>query len=44
MDALLYIEAARRCLTDEIEESMMNRMNIIGQNGNEGIHYEKNTL
>jgi len=43
MDALLYIEAARRCLTDEIEESMMNRMNIIGQNGNEGIHYEKNT-
>ena len=44
MDALLYIEAARRCLTDEIEESMMNRMNIIGQNGNEGIHNEKNTL
>jgi len=41
MDALLYIEAARRCLTDEIEESMTNRMNIIGQNGNTGEHYEK---
>ena len=23
MDALLYIEAARRCLTDEIEEAML---------------------
>ena len=44
MDALLYIEAARRCLTDEIEEAIMNRINIIGQNGNEGTHYEKNTL
>ena len=26
MDALLYIEAARRCLTDEIEEAMINRL------------------
>ena len=25
MDALLYIEAAKRCLTDEIEEAMINR-------------------
>jgi hypothetical protein len=25
MDALLYIEAARRCLTDEVEEVMYNR-------------------
>jgi|TARA_R110002124_G_scaffold119405_1_gene277193 hypothetical protein len=41
MDALLYIEAARRCLTDEIEESMINRINVIGQNGNTGEHYEK---
>ena len=40
MDALLYIEAARRCLTDEIEEAMLNRMNIIGQNGNDGLHNE----
>jgi len=42
MDALLYIEAARRCLTDEIEEVMINRMDIIGQNGNTGRHYEEN--
>ena len=40
MDALLYIEAARRCLTDEIEDVMINRMDIIGQNGNTGKHYE----
>jgi hypothetical protein len=44
MDALLYIEAAKRCLSDEIENTMINRMNIIGQNGNEGTHYEENTL
>jgi patatin-like phospholipase/acyl hydrolase len=44
MDALLYIEAAKRCLSDEIEDAMINRMNIIGQNGNEGTHYEENTL
>ena len=44
MDALLYIEAAKRCLSDEIEQVMINRMNIIGQNGNEGTHYEENTL
>ena len=40
MDALLYIEAAKRCLGDEIEEAMLNRMNIIGQNGNDGLHYD----
>jgi hypothetical protein len=39
MDALLYIEAARHCLQDEIEEAMLNRMNIVGQNGNDGLHY-----
>jgi len=44
MDALLYIEAAKRCLSDEIEESMIARMNVIGQNGNEGTHYEEATL
>ena len=41
MDALLYIQAARHCLRDEVEECMINRMNIIGQNGNDGIHYEE---
>ena len=40
MDALLYIQAARHCLRDEVEECMINRMNIIGQNGNDGLHYE----
>ena len=40
MDALLYIEAAKRCLQDEIEESMLKRINIIAQNGNTGEHYE----
>ena len=44
MDALLYIEAAKRCLSDEIEDSMIARMNVIGQNGNEGTHYEEATL
>jgi len=41
MDALLYIEAARYCLQDEIEEAMLNRMNIIAQNGNDGLHYDQ---
>ena len=27
MDALLYIEAAKRCLSDEIEEAMVIRRN-----------------
>ena len=39
MDALLYIEAAKRCLSDEIEQAMINRNNIIGQNGNDCLHY-----
>ena len=32
MDALLYIEAARRCLTDEVEEVMLNRMEVYEKN------------
>ena len=44
MDALLYIQAARACLRDEVEEAMLNRMNIIGQNGNDGLHYEEEEL
>lgn len=40
MDALLYIEAAKRCLSDEIEEAMINRINVVGQNGNDGLHYD----
>ena len=41
MDALLYIESAKRCLTDEIEEAMLSRANVIAQNGNTGEHYEE---
>ena len=41
MDALLYIESAKRCLTDEIEEVMLSRVNVIAQNGNTGEHYEE---
>ena len=44
MDALLYIQAARHCLRDEVEECMINRMNVIGQNGNDGLHYEQEEL
>ena len=40
MDALLYIEAAKRCLTDEVEELMLKRMNIVAQNGNDGLQYD----
>ena len=28
MDALLYIEAAKRCLQDEIEESMLKQLDV----------------
>ncbi len=31
MDALLYIEAAKRCLTDEIEECMLNRAELVSE-------------
>jgi len=41
-DSLLYLEAARSCLQDEIEDAMLNRINVIGQNGNTGDHYEEN--
>jgi len=44
MDALLYIQAARVCLRDEVKEAMLNRMNVIGQNGNDGLHYEEEEL
>jgi len=57
MDALLYIEAAKACYTEEIQEAAVKllsspcvahdfeedeeRMKVIGQNGNEGTHYEE---
>ena len=37
MDAILYIQTAR----EEMMEQMQNqRMNVIGQNGNDGQHYD----
>jgi hypothetical protein len=32
MDALLYIQAARACLRDEIEEAMLNRSKRFNEN------------
>ena len=42
MDALLYIEAARRCLTDEVEEAMYNRS--IGNNSLDDINIYDETI
>ena len=39
-DSLLYLEAARQCLQDEIEDAMIARQRIIYQNGNTGEHYD----
>ena len=37
MDAVLYIQAAREEMMEQMQEQ---RMNIIGQNGNDGGHYD----
>jgi hypothetical protein len=37
MDAILYIQAAREEMIEQAEE---RRVNIIGQNGNDGQHYD----
>ena len=37
MDALLYIESAKRCLTDEIEEAMYAKTKTLNENIN-NIH------
>jgi hypothetical protein len=39
MDAILYIQAAREELFDLNEAAEQARMDVIGQNGNEGLHY-----
>jgi hypothetical protein len=41
MDALLYIESAKQCLSDEVEEVMLKRINVVAQNGNDGLHYKE---
>ena len=37
MDAILYIQTAREEMIDQMQDQ---RMNIIGQNGNDGQHYD----
>jgi len=39
MDAVLYIQSAREDVRDWLEEMELKRANIIGQNGNSGLHY-----
>ena len=39
MDAVLYIQSAREYVRDWLEEMELKRANIIGQNGNSGLHY-----
>ena len=42
MDALLYIEAAKRCLQDEVEEAMLNRSKTFDENiNNIDVHEEE---
>ena len=38
MDSILYLEAAKRCLTDEIEEVMIRRSQVVDEF--EGHHNE----
>jgi len=38
MDSILYLEAAKRCLTDEIEEAMFRRSQVVDEF--EGHHNE----
>ena len=44
MDALLYIEAAKRCLQDEVEEAMLNRSKTFDDNINNIDVYEEEIL
>ena len=42
MDALLYIESAKRCLNDEIEEAMYSKTKTLNENiNNIDIHNEE---
>ena len=49
MDALLYIQAARACLRDEVEECMLNRAKLVSEEEfNKNIsnidHYDEEEL
>ena len=41
MDAILYLQAAKEEFSDLSEEAALERTRVIGQNGNEGTHYDK---
>ena len=41
MDAILYIQTAREEIHDQMDDMYERRMGIIGQNGNDGDHYDK---
>ncbi len=41
MDALLYIQAARECLRDEVEECMINRQKKFNENLDELLDEEE---
>lgn len=41
MDALLYIEAARRCLQDEIEEKALENTGFFDENYNINVNNEE---
>ena len=41
MDALLYIEAARRCLQDEIEEKVLEKTGFFDENYNINVNNEE---
>jgi hypothetical protein len=42
MDALLYIESAKRCLSDEIEETMYAKTKTLNENiNNINVHNEE---
>jgi hypothetical protein len=34
-----FILKLLNAVSDEIEEAMINRINVVGQNGNDGLHY-----
>ena len=41
MDALLYIEAARRCLQDEIEEKALEKTGFFNESYNINVNNEE---
>lgn len=42
MDAILYIQSASDEVRDMVEDIQLERIDVIGQNGNNGDHYYNN--